>query len=232
MRTLLSRYAALIGAALWIALPASAFEIFVVSADTPLCDVLAIPASPTVLDELGTLPSFAAYPGEQISASATATSLTACSTLSPPVVDGPGPNALVSITNLNTVAFSALWYVADYDTTLSNEDGKVLGAVSAFRIDAEGSNKPLIITPASADGIFDPGETWDFIIQDYANTFHPGDPTSAALLNSVGLPSGASSGSRSRSPPPRGCSASACSGSRWPGAGIDSNILRGSYLRA
>ena len=189
MRTLLSRYAALIGAALWIALPASAFETFVVSADTPLCDVLAIPASPTVLDELGTLPSFAAYPGEQISASATATSLTACSTLSPPVVDGPGPNALVSITNLNTVAFSALWYVADYDTTLSNEDGKVLGAVSAFRIDAEGSNKPLIITPASADGIFDPGETWDFIIQDYANTFHPGDPTSAALLNSVGLPS-------------------------------------------
>ena len=79
--------------------------------------------------------------------------------------------------------------MADYDTTLSNEDGKVLGAVSAFRIDAEGSNKPLIITPASADGIFDPGETWDFIIQDYANTFHPGDPTSAAFLNSVGLPS-------------------------------------------
>jgi PEP-CTERM motif-containing protein len=191
MKTMLSsRTAALVGAAMWVALPASAHEIFVVSADTPLCDTLAIPAAPTIVDELGIFSTGDPFPvGERITASATATGLTACSAL--PVVDGPGPNALVSITSdPGNPLFSDVWYVADYDTTLSNEDGKVLGVVSAFRIDADGSNKPLVSeVGGTLAGIFEPGETWTFIIQDYVNTFHPGDPTSAALLNSMGLPS-------------------------------------------
>ena len=94
-------------------------------------------------------------------------------------------NALVSITNLNAIAFSAVWYVADYDTTLTNEDGKVLGTVSAFRIDAVGINTPLVAESGAFDGIFAPGETWTFIIQDYFNTFG----ISAAAINSVCLPS-------------------------------------------
>ena len=190
-----SRYAALIGAALFITLPAAANPVFIVSADTPPCDVLAIPASPTVVEELGNVLDGAGNPafpaGEQISSSATTTSLTACSTLT---TDNPLiANALVSITNLNTVAFSDVWYVADYDTTLSNADGNVLGAVPAFKIDAIGANQPFVGDScpgapsgcSTADTIFSPGETWTFIIQDYTNT--NGD--SAAAINSVGLPS-------------------------------------------
>ena len=174
-------YAALVGAALLIAVPAIAVPTFVVSADTPGCDVLAIPGSPTVLDELGD-PAGGFPVGERIAVSAAATSLSACGSVPDNTLI---PNALVSITNLNATAFSAVWYIADYDTTLTNEDGKVLGVVSAFRIDAVGVNTPLVAESGVFDGIFAPGETWTFIIQDYFNTF--GLPASA--INSVGLPS-------------------------------------------
>ena len=95
------------------------------------------------------------------------------------------PNALVSITNLNATAFSDVWYVANYDTTLSNADRKVLGAVSAFRIDAIGANTPLVSESGVADGIFAPARPGSSMIQDYANV--PGQ--SAALISDIGLPS-------------------------------------------
>ena len=177
----LRSYAALVGAALLIAVPAIANPVFVVSADTPTCDVLAIPGSPVVLEELGD-PAGGFAVGERIAVSAGASSYTPCSSVPDNTLL---PNALVSITNLNSTAFSAVWYIADYDTTLTNEDGKVLGVVSAFRIDAVGSNTPLVGESGVADGIFSPGETWDFVIQDYFNSFG----LSAAAINSVGLPS-------------------------------------------
>jgi hypothetical protein len=179
MKTMLTfRSAALVGAALWLGLPASAVSTLVVSADAPPCDVLSIPTTP--VEELGLAPPFPV--GEQISAIATTTAASACSSLT---ADNPLiANALVSITNLNSIAFSAVWYVADYDTTLSNLDGLVL-SVPAFRIDAVGTNTPLVAESGAVDGIFSPGETWTFIIQDYANTFSlPAD-----AINSVGLPS-------------------------------------------
>jgi hypothetical protein len=182
-------YAALVGAVLLAAAPAIANPVFVVSADTPTCDVLAIPGSPTVLEELGD-PSGGFPIGERIGVAAAPTTYAPCSSIPDNAVI---PNALVSITNLNATAFSDVWYIADYDTTLTNEDGKVLGAVSAFRIDAVGVNTPLISESILADGIFAPGETWNFVIQDYFNTF----ALPASAINSVGLPSagGISSGS-------------------------------------
>src|ERR1700752_463908 len=109
------RFAALIGAALWMALPARANEIFVVSTSTGVCDTLAIPGSPTVLDELGTAAG-GVPAGGRVSAAAPSCTTTACSSAlgSDSAVL---PNALVSITNLNSVSFSHVWYVADYDTT-------------------------------------------------------------------------------------------------------------------
>jgi len=181
MDKILRLYAALVGAALLIAAPAIANPVFVVSADTPGCDVLAIPGSPVVLEELGD-PAGGFPVGERIGVATAPSTYTPCGSVPDNAVL---PNALVSITNLNSTAFSAVWYIADYDTTLTNEDGKVLGAVSAFRIDAVGLNTPLISESGVADGIFSPGETWDFVIQDYFNSFG----LSAAAINSVGLPS-------------------------------------------
>jgi hypothetical protein len=179
MKTMLrTRTAALIGAALWIALPASAVPTIVVGADTPTCDVLPFSAEGTLVDELGEVPPFPV--GEQIAASATTTTLTACASATD---SGLTANALVSITNLNAIAFSAVWYVADYDTTITNIDGTVLLA-SAFQIDAVGSNQPLVSESGAADGIFASGETWVFIIQDY---FHLG--VGADDLDTIGLPS-------------------------------------------
>src|ERR1700752_1529807 len=105
MDKILRSYSALVGAALLIAAPAIANPVFVVSADTPLCDVLAIPGSPTVLEELGD-PAGGFPVGERIAVA------TAPSTYSPcgSVPDNQLlPNALVSITNLNATAFSDVW---------------------------------------------------------------------------------------------------------------------------
>lgn len=180
MTTMLrSRTAALVGAALLMALPASAVPTFVVSSDTPACDVLAIPS--TVLDELGN-PSGGFPVGEQIDSIASTITTTACS--SGTVDNAAVANALVSITNLNAIAFSDVWYVADQDTTLTNVDGTVAPGVSAFKIDTAGVNTPLVAESILADGIFAPGETWEFIIQDYSNIFG----LSAAELDTVGLP--------------------------------------------
>jgi len=171
-------WAALVGAAVCIAVPASAVPTLVSGTEVPPCDVLAIPS--TVLDELGTAPPFPV--GEQISAIAATTTATACAS----IPDDPQvANVLLSITNLNTIAFSDVWYVADYDTVISNFDGLVLGP-GAFLIDAVGVNTPLVSeVGGSIAGVFEPGETWNFILQDYVNTFS----LSAALINTIGLPS-------------------------------------------
>jgi len=78
-------------------------------------------------------------------------------------------NQLVTITNMGTVALPGLYYVAPGGSTpgtFSNFDGYVNGAM-AMRIDNVGVNKPLVSESMTADGIFQPGETWQFIVQDY-----------------------------------------------------------------
>jgi hypothetical protein len=107
--------------------------------------------------------------------------------------DLPIPNALVSIQNMTGLFWSDLWYVADAgylepgmpgfpETTLTNHDGWVNGGL-AFKIDNIGVNRPLVYESITYDNIFEPGEQWDFIIQDYQNIF--GLPPSA--FGSIGV---------------------------------------------
>ncbi len=160
----------------------------VTSADLPTCDTLVVPP---IVDELGIAPPFPA--GEVIAASDSDPFFAPC-----PSTDDPGiPNPVVEIVNLNPFTFTEVWYVADSpETTISNVDGSVTGPGgigNAFHIDSIGINTPLFFESLTADGIFEPGEVWRFIIQDYFNTF--GLPPSA--IDSIGVTSGSppSSGS-------------------------------------
>jgi len=166
------------GVALLLAGPAGAVPTSVTSVDVPPCDAL---LPPPAVDELGTAPAFSPFPDELISAVATLGNPACLST----DLHGTAPDALVLMTNLTTVSFTDVWYVADPEETfLTNVDILVNGA-EAFKIDYLGVNVPLVFESILADAIFVPGETWHFIIQDYSNVF--GLPPSA--LGSIGVPS-------------------------------------------
>jgi hypothetical protein len=154
------------------------------SQDTPHCDVL-MPLS--LVDELGH-PSVFPF-GERIDAFSTFTQQAAC-----PSHDNPNiPNVVVQMTNLNPFTFFDLHYVADPNTpgaigtSISNEDGLV-NAGQAFRIDTVGLNRPLLGESINNNGLFEPGETWRFIIDDYVNT--AGIPAHAFFSIGVGAASG------------------------------------------
>ena len=86
--------------------------------------------------------------------------------------DDPGVvNVLVEIENL-TNRTVPLWYVADPETTITNFDGYigdtgVLQAEKAFRIDNVGLNRPLFFESLGQNNLFEPGERWAFILQDF-----------------------------------------------------------------
>lgn len=121
-------------------------------------------------EELGT---FVFPPDELIDSISTVTSLSACVAHDDPNM----ANYLVRITNLTTRNWHNLFYVGDIDTTLSNEDGVAWSAAApgatgqAFRIDAVGFNRNLVSESMLADGIFQVGETWEFIIQDFSSAW-------------------------------------------------------------
>ncbi len=111
------------------------------------------------------------------------------------------PNILVTMTNLTTITWDEVWYVADPETTITNFDGWIgnagLGdAEEAFLIDWLGINMPLIAESLVVDNKFQAGETWEFIIQDYSNVLGgpptPFDSMGIASL-SVGWPPSTSS---------------------------------------
>lgn len=146
--------------------------------EDPRCDFF----GPLIaVEELGTGPAFP--PDELITAVSTFTQKTAC--IGEP--DDPGiPNAIVVMTNLTGRFWTDLFYVGDVQTSFTNVDGLATSdevpppgafVTLAFRIDSVGVNTPLIFESIAADGIFAPGETWHFIIQDYVNTL--GLPASA-----------------------------------------------------
>lgn len=154
--------------------------------DGPLCDN----HGPLVArEELGLLGIFP--PDEAIDSFAQPTQLIAC-----PMTDDPTvPNALVTMLNLTTKHWTDLFYVADPETTFSNIDGDAFSVLApgvttpAMRIDFLGGNKPLVFESMTPDGIFEPGETWQFIVQDYGNAFGI-SPAAFASLDFAGASGG------------------------------------------
>ncbi len=105
-----------------------------------------------------------------------------------------GVNVLVYMVNNSTFYYYDVYYVADPETDLTNYDEWVgnagMGdAKKAFRIDYIGENQPLIAEHTAVNGIWEPGEAWEFVIQDYTNTLGVG----AEKLGSLGI-AGASAG--------------------------------------
>jgi hypothetical protein len=111
-------------------------------------------------------------------------------------------NPVVLIVNNTGRTISSLWYVGDthfaatgggliYDTTLSNYDGYIgnaglKDAGYAFKIDNLGVNKSLWSESISPlNNLFEPGEVWYFIIQDYVNIYQG----PAAPFDSIGIAS-------------------------------------------
>ena len=140
--------------------------------DDDNCDPLSLPL---LVDELGR-----GFPEDElINTDTTASNQSACISDSPDT-----PNEQVLIINQTQTKFTDLWYVADPETKLSNFDGFVNGQL-AFHIDATGRNQPLVSESISADGIFEPGEAWEFIIDDYSNDLGVG----AWVIDSIGVPS-------------------------------------------
>ena len=150
---------------------------------------------PSEVHELGHGANWPFNPGpfpseEQIGSLEMETDETACEEF--PHDDALVPNKLVSIMNMTDTDWTRVWYVADGrsdffdpETSITNYDGWVNGG-QAFRIDQVGVNRPLVSeSNLPANGIFEVGETWEFIIQDYANSF--GLPASSFV--SIGVPS-------------------------------------------
>jgi hypothetical protein len=178
-RTLLLTTAS--GLSLWAPL-AQAVPTPIVHVETPECDPLFIPQ---LVDEIGFSPPFPI--DERLEATATFTNQPAC-----PMTDNPNiPNALVVMTNLTAPprAFREVWYVKDQETVFSNIDGLAaspgLPLQHTFKIDTVGVNRPLVFESFVFDGIWAPGETWHFIIQDYGN----GLGLPPFLYDSIGVPS-------------------------------------------
>ncbi len=172
--------------------------------DTSHCDPLMVPRD---VDELGIGQSLVVagttnglFPkDEEISAFAFEEFLTVC----PDSDDPDRRDSIVSITNLTSPArsFSSLWYVANPNTHISNWDGYVgqqgfedYGVGLAFRIDDKGHNKPLLSESGLSNGVFEPGETWKFVVQDYDAGALGLD---AAAFTSIGVAGGSLAGGKS-----------------------------------
>ncbi len=132
---------------------------------------------PTLVHELGNSPLF---PNEELIRSSYVgeTDHIPCPELDEPQL----PNVVVSITNLTSESWREVWYVADPETFLTNHDGWVNGE-SAFKIDNVGLNTPLLFESMSSNLIFEPNETWEFVIQDYMNALK----LPAPLFGSIGV---------------------------------------------
>ena len=154
----------------------------VVHVDTPQCDFLQIPDD---VDELG---HFSQFPADEAIDSVDAGFWN-------PVCFGtdlPLPDPVVEVRNLTGRAWTEVWYVANPETTITNFDGEAneIGfppLQEAFRIDNDisdpnGGHHPLVFE-SNPNGIWDIGETWRFVLQDYMNVLNL--PPSA--INSIGV---------------------------------------------
>jgi hypothetical protein len=88
--------------------------------------------------------------------------------------DGIGNDWTVHMTNVSGRAWTNLFFVADAGATIGNADGRVEDLLNApgtltdaFRIDATGANPNLLSESMLADGIFEPGESWEFAVANF-----------------------------------------------------------------
>lgn len=174
------------------------------------CDPLFIP------DNVHEIGDFSEFPSDEALASA---NLGPAPVAPCPILNDPTtPDVIIDIRNLSGIDWYEVWYVADQETTITNFDGEAnhglpgLAPVhEAFRIDHAisdpgGSHHPLIGESMIVDGIWQAGESWQFILQDYSNFLGlpPEALTSIGVgsvssvptgVNPAGIPLGPSSGS-------------------------------------
>jgi hypothetical protein len=97
--------------------------------------------------------------------------------------DGIANDWTVHMTNMSSQSFTNLFFVADFGAAIGNADGIVIDTIGApgigtdaFRIDAIGINANLLSESIAPDGIFQPGEEWEFAVTNFntgANSFPP-----------------------------------------------------------
>lgn len=118
------------------------------------------------------------------------------------VADDGFPNDFtVQMTNLSPYAYTDLFFVADAGISIGNSDGVVEDVVNApgvftdaFRIDGSvtfGANDNLISESGIVNEIFEPGETWIFIV---TNVDFPANIPPILVFDSVGGFAGGSLG--------------------------------------
>src|SRR5262245_17840338 len=88
--------------------------------------------------------------------------------------DGIANDWTVHMTNVSGQAWKNVFFVADAGATIGNSDGRIedmSGApgvlCDAFRIDAQGVNANLLSESMNPDGIFEPGEEWEFAVTNF-----------------------------------------------------------------
>ncbi len=180
----------------------------VVHIETPQCDPLFIP---TNVDEIG---DALLFPSNE--------ALTHSDLGQSPVIpclatdDSNLPEVLVEIRNASGRVWKEVWYVANPETSITNFDGEANDisdppVQEAFRIDnafsdPNGTHHPLISESITSDGIWEIGETWEFVLQDYVNTLGlPPDAITSIGVGDASVPSGTlppSSGSIIATPVP------------------------------
>lgn len=152
---------------------ALALPVNVVHVDTPDCDPLFIPSQGVhEIGDVGVFPSDEALFATDQGVS----SFGPC----PPMNSPDIPDPIVEIRNLSGRDWIEVWYVANPETTITNFDGEANDAAfaplnEAFRIDNDvrdpsGIHHPLIFESMTPDGIWEAGESWRFILQDYTNS--------------------------------------------------------------
>ena len=163
-----------------------ALPVQVAHVDTPQCDMLSIPNEGVhEIGDAGVFPADEALSALDIGIAAPGP----CSALDDPSISNP----VVDIRNLSGRPWLEVWYVASPETTITNFDGEAddiaFGPLQeAFRIDymvsdPGGIHHPLISESLTPDGIWEPGESWQFILQDYSNSLSlPPD-----AINSLGV---------------------------------------------
>ena len=172
--------------------PALAVPKQVVHVNTPDCDPLFIP---TDVHEIG---NFVEFPPDE--------ALDATIIGPAPIIPCPLnnddllPDILVDIRNMTGKVWQEVWYVADDETTITNFDGEANEVgfpplQEAFRIDniisdPGGSHHPLVSESMTPDGIWEIGESWQFVLQDYSNILNlPADAiTSIGVGSASGTP--------------------------------------------